>query len=235
MPSTLGPSLLIWIIGAASTLVPAVDEVDVKFSDCPPAVRKSLQAEAPGVKFETVSREVDDENETIYWAEATIGGRAYTIGVLADGTLSEMALAFDDEEVPLDRCPEAVQSTFKEEAFGEKVGAVARQMKFGVTLYEATVSRKGKTYAVAVAEDGTLYEKVMVIDDEEIELEACPVAVREALRAQAKGGQVHDVTRTTGILKPTFEASVEVGGKVYVVELDEAGKLISKTLDAGEE
>ena len=235
MPSTLGPSFLIWILGTASPFFTAVDEVEVKFADCPPAVRKAFQAEAPGVKFEDVTREVDDENETIYWAEATIGGRAYAIGVAADGTLSEMVLAFDDEEIPLDRCPTAVQATLKEEAFGEKVSAVARQMKFGVTLYEAAVSRKGRTYAIAVAEDGTLFEKVLVIDDEEIELDDCPVSVREAFKAQAKGGQVHDVTRTTGIHRPTFEASVEVGGQVYLVELDDAGKLISKTLDAGEE
>ena len=31
-----------------------------------------------------------------------------------------MNLAVDDEELPLDRCPAAVQATFRSEAFGEK-------------------------------------------------------------------------------------------------------------------
>ena len=86
------------------------DEQEIKFSDCPAAVRKSLEAEAKGAKIETVTKEKDDDDQTVFWAEVKLEGRPYAIGVLEDGTLSEMNLAVDDAELTLDRCPAAVQA-----------------------------------------------------------------------------------------------------------------------------
>ena len=146
-----------------------------------------------------------------------------------------MNLAVDDAEVPLDRCPAAVQATFRREAFGEKVETVGKDMKYGVTIYETVVQHKGKSYEIVVAEDGTLVEKVLVIEDEEVELAKCPAAVQAALREHAKGGTIGDITRSTGIGRPTFEAEVKIKDKVYLIEVAENGLLISKSLEAGEE
>ena len=224
------------VLGSALLSGPArVDDLKLKFADCPAAVKKTFQAEAPGVDIESVTKEKGEENETIYWADALLDGRTYTIGVLEDGTLSEVNLAFDDEEIPLDKCPEPVRETFKAEAFGEKVEMVGKQMKYGVTLYDAVVPHKGKSYAITVAEDGTLFEKLLVVDDEEVDLDKCPPAVQAALKKQAHGGAIHDVTRSTGILRPTYEAGVEIRNKIYLIEVDETGLLISKTLEAGDD
>jgi hypothetical protein len=211
------------------------DEEELKFSDCPPAVRKTFQAEAKGAKIETVTREKDEDDETFYWADVAINGRTYAIGVLEDGTLSELNLAVDEEELPFDRCPAPVQATFRSEAFGEKVDVVDKDMRYGVTIYETVVDHKGKSYEIVVAEDGTLVEKVLVIDDDEVELATCPAAVQAALREHAKGGTIGDITRSTGIGRHTYEAEVEIRGKVYLIEVDEGGLLISKSLQAGKE
>jgi hypothetical protein len=232
--------LMSWVETAVSLglllgMAPAVDEVKLKFSDCPAAVRKTLQAESAGAKIETVIREKDEENETIYWADAAIGGLTYAIGVLEDGTLSEMNLAVDDEEAPLERCPEAVRATFKSEAFGEKVESVSKDRKYGVLIFEAVVNHKGKSYEISVAEDGTLFEKVLVIEDEEVELATCPAAVQAAFKKHANGGTIHDITRSTGIGRSTYEAGVEIKNKVYLIEVDETGLLLSKSLEAGED
>jgi hypothetical protein len=226
-----------WIVWAVfSGLVVAAaaaakDDEELKWSDCPAAVRKTLQAESKGAKIETVTKE-RNEDETIFWADVTLGGKAYSIGVLEDGTLSEMNLAVDEEEVPFDRGPAPVKATFRNESFGEKVETLGKDMKYGVTIYEAVVDHKGKSYQIVVAEDGTLVEKVLVIDDEEIELSACPAAVRTALQEQAKGGRIGDITRSTGIGKPTYETEIEIKGKVYLIEVAENGLLISKSLQA---
>ena len=187
-----------------------------------------------GAKIEAVHKEKEGD-ETVYWAEAAIGGKAYAIGVLEDGTLTEMNLAVDDAELPLERCPAAVQATFRREAFGEKIKAVGKDMKYGVTIYETVVQHNGKSYEIVVAEDGTLVEKVLVIEDEEIELAKCPAAVQAALREHAKGGTIGDITRSTGIGRPTFEAEVNIKDKVYLIEVAESGVLISKSLEAAEE
>ncbi|MGP0065674.1 MAG: hypothetical protein ACLQGP_18980 [Isosphaeraceae bacterium] len=219
------------VIGMAST----ADAQKVKFSDCPAAVQKTLQAEAKAVKIETVHKEHNEDEETVYWADVSVGGKIYAIGVLEDGTLTEMNLAVDDAEVPFEGCPAAVQATFRREAFGEKVEAVGKDMKYGVVIYESLVHHKGKPYEIVVAEDGTLVEKVLVIDDEEIELAKCPATVQATLKAHAKGGKIDGITRSTGISGRTYEAEVEIGTKVYSMEVAEGGYLISKSLEAGEE
>ncbi len=217
-----------FVFGIAST----GDDEEVKFSNCPPAVRKTLQTEAKGAKIETVSKEKDENAETVYWAEVPIGAKTYAIGVHEDGTLSEMNLAVDDEEIPFDRCPAAVQVTLRSEAFGEKVNTTAKDMKYGVTVYQTVVHHTGKPYQIVVAEDGTLVEKVLVIDDEEVKLSDCPAVVRAALHEHAKGGEIGDITRSTGIGHQTFEAEVKIKNKVYLIEVAESGDLISKSLEA---
>ncbi|MFI5457499.1 MAG: hypothetical protein ACHRXM_18810 [Isosphaerales bacterium] len=230
----------LWVVTAVSLgfifeTASAGDEPNVKFLDFPAAVRKTFQAEAKGAKFENVHKEKDEDGETVYWADVAVGGATYAIGVLEDGTLTEMNLAGDDAELPIDRCPAAVQATIRSEAFGEKVGAVGKDMKYGVTIYETAVVHKGKSYEIVVAEDGTLVEKVLVIDDEEVELAKCPAAVQATLHEHAKGGTIRDITRSTGISRHTFEAEVEIKGKVYLIDVAESGLLISKSLEAGEE
>jgi len=230
----------LWVVTAASLglvfgTASADDEPKLKFSDCPAAVRKTFEAETNGAKIENVHKEKDEDGETVYWADVAVVGETYAIGVLEDGTLTEMNLAVDDAEVPIERCPGAVQATIRSEAFGEKVGAVGKDMKYGVTIYETAVVHQGKSYEIVVAEDGTLVEKVLVIDDEEVELAKCPAAVQATLHTHAKGGTIHDITRSTGISRHTFEAEVEIKGKVYLIDVAESGLLISKSLEAGED
>jgi hypothetical protein len=154
------------VIGTAS----ACAAQEVKLADCPAAVRKSLQVEAKGAKIESVTKEKDEDDQTVYWAEVTISGKTYAIGVLEDGTLTEMNLATKEKELNFDRCPAVVQARFRSESFGEKVGSVGTDMKYGRVIYEAVVTHLGKPYEIVIADDGTLVEKVLIINDEEIEL-----------------------------------------------------------------
>ncbi|MGO9467704.1 MAG: hypothetical protein ACLQIB_37950 [Isosphaeraceae bacterium] len=230
----------LWVVTAATlglvvSMAPPGDDERVKFSDCPAAVQKTFQSQTKGAKIETVTKEKNADDETVFWAELAISGKMYTIGVLDDGTLIEMNLAVDDEEIPFERCPAAVQATLHHEAFSQKVGSVGKDIKYGVPIYETIVPYRGHSYQVVVAEDGMLVEKVLVIEDEEVELDQCPIAVRAALRAHAEGGKIGQITRTTGISKHTFEAEVEIKTKVYLIEVAESGFLISKSLEAGEE
>lgn len=223
------------LLGLAFGMMRADDEPKIKFADCPPAVRKTFQAETKGAKIEAVARQKEGDDEAVYWAEVPVGGKPYAIGVLEDGTLAEMNLVVDDAEVPLEKCPGAVQATFFGEAFGEKIAQVGKDRKYGVTIYEAVVEHKGRSYEILVAEDGTLVEKVLVIDDEEVELAACPAPVKAALEGHARGGTIRDITRSSGIGRPTYEAEVEIKGKVYLIEVDEQGLLLAKSLEAVED
>jgi len=222
-------------LGLVLVMVQAGDDQKIKFTDCPQAVQNTFKLQTKGARIETVAQEKNADNETLYWAELAIGGKLYTIGVLEDGTLTEMNLAVDKDELPLERCPAAVQATLRHEAFGQRVGRVGKDVKYGVAIYEAVVPYRGRSYEIVVAEDGTLVEKVLVIEDDEIELDKCPLAVRTALREHSDGGQIGQITRSTGIGKHTFEAEVSIKSRVYLIEVAESGYLISKSLEAGEE
>jgi hypothetical protein len=220
-------------LGFAFGLAPA-DGQELKPSDCPAPVRKTFEAEARGARIESVHKEKEDD-QTIYWAAVKIAGRAYAIGVLEDGTLAEMNLAVDESRLPLEQCPAPVQATFRREAFGEKLEGIGKDVKYGVTIYETAVQHRGRSYEIVVAEDGTLVEKALVIEDEEVELAKCPAAVQAALKEHARGGTIGDITRSSGIGRPTFEAEVKLKDKIYLIEVSESGHLISKSLEAGEE
>ena len=212
----------------------SVDAQEIKLSECPTAVRKTLETEAKGAKIETVHKEKQDD-QTIYWTEVAIAGKPYAIGVLEDGTLAELNLAVDDAVLPFERCPAAVQATFRREAFGEAIKEIGKDVKFGVPVYGSVVQHRGRSYQIVVAEDGTLVEKVLVIEDQEIELANCPAAVQAALKEHAEGGAIGDITRFSGIGHPTYEAEVKIMDKIYLVEIAESGLLISKSLEAGQE
>ncbi len=221
------------IFGMASSSASAQEEI--KFADCPKAVQSAFQAEAKGAKIETVNRERDDDDFTVYWAEAAIGGKTYYIGVLDDGTLKEMSLANDEEDIPLDRCPAPVQATFRSESFGGRIDTVGKDRKYGVVIYQTVVAHNERSYEIVVAEDGTLVEKVLVINDDQIKLNDCPAAVRTALHEHARGGEIGDITRFTGIGQHTFEAEIKLKTRVYSVEVAEDGTLISVSLEAVKE
>jgi hypothetical protein len=228
--------VIVALLGGFVGVANGADQTKVKFSECPEPVRKTLHAEAPGAKFDEVGKERDDGNEVTYWAKAELGGKMYSLGVLEDGTLSEMTLDIaEEDEIPLDKCPAAARATLLGEAFGVKIQNVIKDLKYGVAIYEVVVEHQGKMYEIVVAEDGTLVEKVLVIDDEDLELSACPLAVQAGIKKLAKGGTIDGVTRSSGIGKPTFEAEVEIKGRVYLIEVDDTGALIAKSLEATKE
>ena len=87
-----------------SRFAPSAQDQEDKFDDCPAAVRVSLfrQRLCKSAKIETVTKETGDDDQTVFWAEVKLDGRPYAIGVLEDGTLSELNLAVDDAEVTLE-------------------------------------------------------------------------------------------------------------------------------------
>jgi hypothetical protein len=226
------PLILPVFLGLALGVGPVADDTKLKLVECPGAVQTTLKAEAGAAKFEMVSREKDEGGEATYWIDVVLGGKPYSIGVLEDGTLSEITLGVDADEIPFEKLPAPVQTTFRSEGYGQKIETVGKELKYGVSVYEAVVDHRGKKYELVVAEDGTLVEKVLVIDDEELEFSKCPAAVQATLTKHAGANAIQEVTRYTGISKPTYEAEVELKGKVYLIEVAESGYLISKSLEA---
>jgi hypothetical protein len=230
-PSSIG-AIALGLAMASILALPArgQEKKEVELSDCPEAVQKTFRLEARGAKVVEVVRETED-GKTTFWGGAEIGGKMYAIGVDPGGTLTEMGLEVGDDQVAFDTCPAPVRKTFQEETRGAKIGLVAKGVRYGTTTYEASSLVGGKIYDIAVAEDGTLIEKALVIEEDGIGLQDCPAAVQKAFKEEARGGEIGEVTRSSGIGTPVFEAEVAVDGKHYFLEIADNGALISKMLN----
>ena len=80
--------------------------------------------------------------------------------------------AEDEKEVKVEFAdlPQVVQTTFTEEARGATIAEVEKEVEKGETVYEAEgVEIKGKKYDIEVSEDGTLIEKSLSDDDDEVD------------------------------------------------------------------
>ena len=201
----------------------------IKLSDCPEAVRATIEGEAAGGKIETVRKEIED-GETTYLATAEIHGRTFGIEVDEDGTLTELGLEVGDDEIKLSDCPEPVRKTLREEAKDAKLGPVTRDVRYGETIYETVAVLGKKDYEIVIAEDGTLVEKTLIIEDDEIELSNCPAAVQKTFREIAKGGPIDEVAQSSGLGRMIYEAKIAIKDKAYIVELTKDGALIAKSL-----
>jgi hypothetical protein len=238
--------LVMAVWGLAVALAPSArggDGDEVKLADCPAAVQKTLRSEARGAAIVAVTKKVEKDDEeveqagkevdrgrTVYWADVAIGGKAYSVRVAADGTLYDMILDIGPKEVPFADCPAAVQETFRREAFGTKVDALAKSMVGADLVYEARIEHKGHPYEVSVAEDGTLIAKVIDKVDGLVELGTCPPAVQKWFRENYGLVPKDQVARGAGVLRAVYRGTVTVDKKNYVVEIDGAGALISKQL-----
>jgi hypothetical protein len=221
---------LIIVMAAATTAARGDAEEEIPFADCPAAVQKTMRDESKGAKIDFVYKETED-GETTYWASIAIGGKDYEIGIAEDGTLTDLKLGGDVDEIRFFDCPAAVQKTFREESKAVGIDDVGKETKFGITIYGAVVPFGGKTYEIKVAEDGTLTEKKLLLEEDEVDFSACPAAVQQTLREQARGGDFGEITRSLGVVRPVYMVDVEIDGKGYFLEVSEDGLLISKSLE----
>lgn len=67
----------------------------------------------------------------------------------------------DEQETPvtLDAVPAAVREAIRTESGGAPVGKIVKEDENGKTVYEATITKDGKTYDVEMDETGKILER----------------------------------------------------------------------------
>ena len=67
----------------------------------------------------------------------------------------------DEQETPvtLDSVPAAVREAIRAESGGAPVGKIVKENEKGKTVYEATITKDGKTYEVEMDETGKVLER----------------------------------------------------------------------------
>ena len=201
----------------------------IKLADAPAAVKKTFETEAKGTKVETIIKETEDELTT-YSAKVVIAGKTYHVEVGENGTLLDISLDIGDERIAFSAAPAPVQAAFRKEAKDAKFGEILKGLKHGLVMYTTDVTIGKHAYSILVTETGLLFTKTLLLTQDDVEIGHCPAAVQKALKDEAKGGTIGEISKESGLGKTVYATVVEIGDKSYDLEVSETGTLLSKSI-----
>lgn len=159
---------------AASALVAgcnqSVETASQKFNELPPAVQKTVRAQAPNAEIADVSQKTENGSQAYEVQFRNEGAANSKVIVAADGTLISSDLpktagVIQKALTPtgavgtqFSALPEAVQKTIKAQAPNAPIASISRHEDNGRTIYEVSFKEPGKNPTIRVAEDGTLVQ-----------------------------------------------------------------------------
>lgn len=68
-----------------------------------------------------------------------------------------------------------------------------------------------------------------------LKLEDCPQAVQDTIKKEVAGGTLKEVEKEVEKGRVVYEAEFTLDGKTYELEVDEAGKVLQKKLEADDD
>jgi len=160
------------LLAAAGLLVGcnrSLESASNKFNELPPAVQKTVRAQAPNGEIANVTTRTEN-GATIYEVEFREPGSNPKIQVAADGKLintdmPKPAGAVERLLTPtgavgtkLSALPEKAQKTIQERAPNAEITNISRHENNGRVIYEVEFKDQGKNPTLRVAEDGTLVQ-----------------------------------------------------------------------------
>src|SRR5262245_39094302 len=163
---------MITLLAAAGLLAGCnqnLEKSSQKFNELPPAVQKTVRAQAPQAEIASVDRKTMDGTD-LYEITLKQNGTNPKLLVTTDGRLVSTELPNSAGPVqriltptgaagtPFSALPLAAQKTIQSRAPNAQVANITRQEKNGRTIYEVEFSDRGVNPTIRVAEDGTLVQ-----------------------------------------------------------------------------
>lgn len=134
--------------------------------------------------------------------------------------VAETVRAQDSEtKVSLQGLPPAVQQAVKAQSQGATLRGVAKEVKDGVTLYEAEMTVHGRTKDITFDAQGKI-----VSVEEQTTLSKIPEAARAAIQKAAGTGKLVLVEKVTRGETTFYEGHITHGPKASEVTVDANGK-----------
>ncbi len=147
--SSLRECILVASFTALLASVGFTQEKQIRRSELPAAVQKTVDSEARGVTIRGFAQEKEN-GKTYYEAELMVNGHSKDVLMDGDGAVVEV-----EEQVAVDSLPANVREGLQAKAGSGKLVKVESLTKKGkLVAYEAQVSRNGKKSEVQVGPDG---------------------------------------------------------------------------------
>jgi uncharacterized membrane protein YkoI len=147
----------------------SIESASQKFNELPPAVQKTVRAQAPNAEIADVSKTAQNGVD-VYEVQFNEPGKNPKIVVAADGRLVSSDVANPPGAIQkmltptgatgtkLSALPEKAQKTIQAKAPDAEIVNVSRHEKDGRVIYEVEFKDTGKNPTLQVADDGTLVQ-----------------------------------------------------------------------------
>ena len=135
-----------------------------------------------------------------------------------------LAVGLYGQDIPEDRIPESVLSTFRT-TYGT-ISDVSWEREDD--MFEAEFDLDGMEVSLLITPDGTI-----VATEQELPLSEIPASVRSAIQNLYPGASLEEGERITTHEGMTYEVEIRSGGKEYELQFDEEGNLIGKEEEGG--
>jgi uncharacterized membrane protein YkoI len=145
----------------------SVESASQKFNELPPAVQKTVRAQAPNAEIADVSHKNRDGMD-VYEVDFKEPGANPKVIVAADGKLLNTDMPRTSGPIQrlltptgatgtkLSALPEAAQKTIQSKAPNKQIADISRHEKDGRVMYEVEFNDGGNRSIMEVAEDGTV-------------------------------------------------------------------------------
>jgi uncharacterized membrane protein YkoI len=149
----------------------SVESASQKFNELPPAVQKTVRAEAPNAEIADIFQKTQDGME-VYEVEFNQPGTNPKLIVASDGRLLNTDMPKTSGAVKrlltptgatgtkLSALPEAAQKAILSKAPNKPISDISRHEKDGRVFYEVEFNDAGTRSTMQVAEDGTIVQEL---------------------------------------------------------------------------
>lgn len=201
--------LLVFNLGVVLSSSSWADEV--KLSDVPAAVQKTIKAQAALGKVLKISQEKDDDGVT-FTVVASRKEQEFSYFVAEDGTLMEVQMA-------LEEAPAAVQKTIRAQVGKGKLDSISKSVDEGETSYDVDfTTADGKAQTLTLGADGK-------IQAQQIALAEAPEAVRKMIETQVGQGKLGGVYKNMDEGETFYDVDYVKGDKELDFTVGADGKL----------
>jgi hypothetical protein len=145
---------------------------------------------------------------------------SYKMGVFCFGLLLGLSTLGQEKKIKRQDLPSAVQKTVVEESKGATVRGFSEETENGQTTYEIEMVVNGHSKDVQMDATGVVIEV-----EEQVEIAALSIDVRNGLHAKAGKGKiakVESITKKTKLV--AYEAQIVTEGKRYEVQVGPDGQ-----------
>lgn len=202
-------------------------EKEIAAKDLPKAIRSTLDAKYPKAEIQKAEEITEGDKPKYEVILVTADKKRLEVELDAAGKVieeTELKVEDSEEEIALDKLPEAVVKAVKAKFPKGKLVSAEKAVEDGVTTYEVSLKDGEHDVSVKLSAAGKIAEIERVI-----ELKDLPKAVRESLDAKYAKATIKKIEEATEGDKVNYEVElVTADKKQLAVVFDATGKVIEE-------